>query len=112
MRFATRWALQIFSNRVLGMVFRGVSWLALILGAVAFDGKRCSSSVFHLVALAPRGPLPRPACGERSTAEAERRRSGEGGLHETNLGESPSPARCARDLSPQAAIVCTHLSCR
>src|SRR5262245_11330773 len=61
------------------MVFRGFSWLALILGAVAFDGKRCGSSVFHLVALAPREPLPRPACGERSTAEAERRRSGEGG---------------------------------
>ena len=39
---------------------------------------------------------------------------GEGGLHESNShhlrGDSPSPAAQERgDLSPQAAIECTHL---
>src|SRR6185295_423288 len=65
---------------------------------------RASRAMIDQVMLAPdelrlnccrvEAALPRPACGERVGVR--------GTLQERSRGESPSPDRCAIDLSPQA----------
>ncbi len=63
----------------------------------------------HVGSTSHHGTSPLPACGERSISSAARNRV-RGRFHRpckvenssTHFGEAPSPARFARDLSPQA----------